>query len=98
MKVSQPNDLKQTLIQFPPVRRDWDKHGGGKLVFVKEGLTVNRIKVYETNKSETLTINNGLLCFHTGLLIKETKKVFFDELNKILDTAVNKYGVFIAEI
>ena len=48
--------------QFPPFRRDRDKHGGGKVVYIKEGLMVNRIKEFETNRSETicleLTISN----------------------------------------
>ena len=30
--------------QFPPFRRDRDKHGGGKVVYVKEVLIVTRIK------------------------------------------------------
>ena len=34
--------------QFPPFRRDRDKHGGGKVVYIKEGLIVNRIKEFET--------------------------------------------------
>ena len=39
-----------------------DKDAGEKIVFVKDGLIVNRIKEFETNKSETicleLTISN----------------------------------------
>ena len=48
--------------QFPPFRKDRDKHGDGKVVFVKEGMIVYKIKVFEINKSEAtclkLTISN----------------------------------------
>ena len=81
-------------------RRDRDKHGCGKVVFVKEGLIVNRIKEFETNKSETiclkLTISNKKwLCMHTVCPMKQTN--FFDELNETVERAVNKYdNIFIA--
>ena len=38
--------------QFPPLTRDRDKHGGGNVVFVKEGLIVNRIKEIEQINQE----------------------------------------------
>ena len=69
--------------QFPPFR-DRDKHGGGKVVYVKEGLIVNRIKEFETNKSETICLeltnsNKKSFIMYTYRLPNETnKKVFFD--------------------
>ena len=54
--------IKIDSYQFSPFRRDRVKHRGGKVISVKEGSVVNRIKEFETNKSETicleLTISN----------------------------------------
>ena len=36
-------------FRFPPFGRDRNKHGGGKIVFVKDGLIVNRLTEFETN-------------------------------------------------
>ena len=89
--------------QFPAFRRDTDKHGGGKVVFVKKGLIVNRIKELETNKLETvcleLTISNKkwFIMYTYRPPNKTNKKVFFDELNQTLDKALNKYdNIFLA--
>ena len=76
--------------QFSPFRRDRDKHGGGKVVYIKEGRMVNRIKEFETNRSETicleLTISNKKwFIIYTYRPPNETnKKVFFDELNETM--------------
>ena len=37
------NQFKIDGYQFPPLRRDRDKNGGGKIVFVKDGLVVKRL-------------------------------------------------------
>ena len=72
--------LKIDGYQLPPFKRDTDKHWGGKVAFVKEGLIVNRIKEFKLNKSETICLEliifnkNGLLCTHTGLQMKQTRK------------------------
>ena len=66
-------------------------------------MIVNRIKEFETNKSETicleLTISNKK-CFimYACWPANETnKKVFFDQLNETIDNAVKKYdNIFIA--
>ena len=42
--------------QFPPFRRDRNSKGGGKMVFVKNGLIAKRIKSLETKISETICI------------------------------------------
>ena len=42
--------------QFPPFRRDRNNDGGGKIVFVKDGLLVNRLTEFETNISETICL------------------------------------------
>ena len=76
---------------------------GGKVVYVKEGLIVNMIKEFETNKSETicleLTISNKkwFIMYAYRPPNETNKKVVFDELNETLDKAVNKYdNIFLA--
>ena len=85
------HQFKKVSYQFPPFRKDRDNHGGRKVVFIKEGLIVNRIKELETNKSETicleLTISNikWFIMYAYRPPNEINKKVFFDELNEILD-------------
>ena len=76
---------------------------GGKVVYVKEGLIVNMIKEFETNKSETicleLTISNKkwFIMYAYRPPNETNKKVVFDELNETLDKAVSKYdNIFLA--
>ena len=40
--------------QFPFLRKDRDNKGGGKIVFLKQGLIINRLKQLETKISETI--------------------------------------------
>ena len=89
--------------QFPPLRRDRDKNGGGKMVFIKEGLIVNRLIELETTISETicleLVISNKkwLIVFAYRPPNDTNKALFFTELTKTLDRGVNKYdNIFIA--
>ena len=42
--------------QFPPFKRDRNKFGVGKIVYVKDGLTVKRFNDFETNISETISL------------------------------------------
>ena len=42
--------------QFPPFRRDRNKFRGYKIVYIKDGLIVKRINDFETNISETISI------------------------------------------
>ena len=41
---------------FPPYRRDRDNHGGGKMVFIREGFTTKRLENLETKLSETICL------------------------------------------
>ena len=41
---------------FPPYRRDRDNHGGGKMVFIIEGLITKRLGKLETKLSETICL------------------------------------------
>lgn len=36
--------------QYPQFRRDRDKKGGGKIIFMREGLIAKRLNTYEDNE------------------------------------------------
>ena len=42
--------------QFPSFRRDRNSKSGGKLVYLWEGITAERIAKFETEKAETICI------------------------------------------
>ena len=42
--------------QYPPFRRDRDKNGGGKMIFIMEGLMSKRFYAYEDSTSETMCL------------------------------------------
>ena len=72
--------LKIDGYQFPPFRRDRDKHCSGKVAFVKEGLIVNRIKEFEINKSETICLSSypiKMVVMYAYRPPNETKKKSF---------------------
>ena len=41
---------------YRPYRRDRDRNGGGKMLFVRESLIIERIEDFETKVSETICI------------------------------------------
>ena len=47
-------------FQFPPFRRDRNKFGGGKIVYVKDGLIANRLTEFETAESETICLESTI--------------------------------------
>ena len=82
---------------FPPYRRDRDNHGGGKIVFIREGLITKRLENLETKISETicleLTVSNKkwFILFAYRPPQENNKYTFFNELNETLSKAVNSY-------
>ena len=42
--------------QFPPFRRDRNSKGGGKIVYVGQGLISKRLKDFESKTIETICI------------------------------------------
>ena len=91
------SQLKINGYQFPFLWRDRDNRGGGKIVFIKQGLIVNRLKQLETKISVTifleLTISNKkwLLVFAYWPPNNANKQLFFYELTESLSKAVNNY-------
>ena len=43
-------------VQFPPFHKDRNSKGGGKLVYVKQGIIAKRLENLETKFSETICI------------------------------------------
>jgi len=89
--------------QYPPFRRDRNCHGGGKIVFVKEGLIVKRLENYEVFDPEiiclemTINKNKWFLMFCYRPPNSKNKKYFFENVNKVLNLATNNYeNIFLA--
>ena len=91
------SQFKINGYQFPFLRRDRDNREGGKIVFIKQGLIVNRLKQLETKISETifleLTISNKkwLLAFAYGPLNNAKKQLLFNEITESFSKAVSSY-------
>ena len=83
-------------FQFPPFRRDRNSKGGGKLVYVKQGIIAKRLENLETKFSETicieLTISKKKWCaLFAYRPPKQKKSLFFEEISSSLSHIVNKY-------
>ena len=75
--------------QFPPLRRDRNSKGGGKMVFIKEGFVAKQMKNFETINAETicleLTINKRKWCILFAYRPPNTNKDdFFSEFPLVL--------------
>ena len=83
--------------QYAACRRDYNKNGGGKIVFVKEGLIAKRILEYENINIETICIEITIpkkkwrLAFVCRPPYNNNKATFFMELYKSLCNIVRKY-------
>ena len=53
--------------QYPPYRKDRNKNGGGKIVFIGEGLITKRLKAFEGDISETICLE--VIIFKKGWFI-----------------------------
>ena len=91
------SQFKINRYEFPFLRRDRDNKGRGKIVFIKQGLIVSRLKQLEIKISETifleLTISNRkwLLAFAYRPPNNANKQLFFNELTESLSKAANNY-------
>ena len=90
------HQFKMEGYQFPPFRRDRNSRGGGKMVFVKQGLIAKRLKNLETKQSETICLELKISKKNWCIIFayrppKSNKKHFFDEMTQLLSKAVNSY-------
>ena len=42
--------------QFPPFRRDRNSSGGGKIVYICNGILAKRLTIYETQNKESICV------------------------------------------
>ena len=76
---------------------DRNKFGGGKIVYVKDGLIIKIINDFETKISETISLELTILnkkwfiMFAYRPPIESNNLTFFNEVSNTLNKAVNKY-------
>ena len=78
------------------IERDRSKFSGGKIVYVKDGLIVKRLNHFETNISETISLeltisNKKWFMFAYRPPVESNKLTFFNEVSNTLNKAVNKF-------
>ena len=99
MKLNQIAQLYVDGYNFPPFRRDRNNYGGGKIVYIKEGIISKRLNKLEGTNMESicieLTISNIRWCI---LFIyrppNNNKNNFFIELHFLLSEIILKYENF----
>ena len=85
------------VYQYPLFRRDRDKNGGGKMIFIREGLIAKRFYSHEDITSETtcLEVTISKKKWSIALVYRppysSNKDSFFKELNKSLSNIARKY-------
>ena len=77
-------------FQFAPFRWDQNSKGGGKLVYIKQGIIAKRLENFETKFSETICIELTI-SKKNGVLYLQNKTLFFEEISSSLSHIVNKY-------
>ena len=89
--------------QYPPFRRDRDtdgvavrNSGGGKMIFIKEGIICKRLEKYETENAESICLqlifkNKKWFILFGYRPESIDRRLFFEEINKTLSSAVNNY-------
>ena len=88
--------------QFPPLRRDRNSRGGGKIVFIKHGIISKRLENFETKNAETICIEFTISKKKWCILFVyrppgEKSKTFFEEISTCLCHIMTKYeNIFVA--
>ena len=89
--------------QYPPFRRDRESknrnrfsYGGGKMVYLKEGLICKRLTDFETKTAETICLELSLKSKKWFIMFgyrpeSIDRNIFFQEITIAIDKAVNKY-------
>ena len=103
-KIDRSNPDSQFHIdgyQFPPFCKDRNKHGGGKIVYVRNGIIAERIKQFEEGFGETICLEFTLSKKKWCVLFvyrppqNNNKASFFNEISITLNQITNKYENFI---
>ena len=84
--------------QFPPFRKDRNKHRGGKIVYVRNSTITKRIKQFKVF-GETIclefTLSKKKCCVLFDSPLQNNKDSFFNEISITLNQIANTYGKFI---
>ena len=87
--------------QFPPFRKYRNKHGGEKMVYIRDGIIAKRLENLEGKHSETicleLTVSKKKWCitFAYRPPSNDNKAIFFNELTTSLSQITNLYDYFV---
>ena len=90
------HQFKISGYRFPPLRRNRNSKGWGKIVFVREGVIVKKMKNFETENAETicleLIIAKKKWCILFAYRPPDTNKtMFFSEICITLNKIFGKY-------
>ena len=79
------SQLKKNGYQFPLFRRDRDNRERGKIIFVRNGLIVNRLKKFEIKKLETIFLDLTIMSKKWPIVFG---KMLFEELSDSLNRTI----------
>ena len=103
LDASFPDHLFQLAdYQFPPFRRDRNSLGGGKMVFIRQGLISKRLETFETKIAETICIELTICKKKWCILFAYrppggNKDSFFQEISICISKIMTNYeNIFIA--
>ena len=88
--------FKINNYQYPPFRRDRNSKGGGKIVYIRQGLISKRLSKFESKGIETicieLTISKKKWCILFAYRPPNLdKNTFFSEISNNLSLIINEY-------
>ena len=92
--------FKINNYQYPPFRRDRNSKGGGKIVYIRQGLISKRLSKFESKGIETicieLTISKKKWCILFAYRPPNLdKNTFFSEISNNLSLIINEYEIVI---
>ena len=90
------HQFKISGYQFPPLRRDRNSKGGGKIVFVCEEFNVKQMKNFETENAETICLELIIAKKKWCILFAyrppdANKTMLFNEIYITLNKILGKY-------
>ena len=87
--------------QFPPFRKDRNNYGGGKMVYIRDGIIAKHLENLEGKHSEAicleLTVSKKKWCitFAYRPPSNDNKTIFFNELTTSLSQITKLYDYFV---
>ena len=83
--------------QFPPFRKDRNKYGGGKMVYIRDAIIAKCLEILEGKHSLELTISKKKWCitFAYRPTSNDNKAIFFNELFTSLSQITSLHNYFV---